>query len=153
MVSEICCPHFSVSRFSIIRLRRVFDDEASLQFADLLGEAGGFDAVAAALLEFLVENDAPIVYTCLMTLTLHLPAKLSEFITSQVATGFYNDAEEVVMDAVRCQARQESSMHLVDDDPELVEALLAGVRSPKHELNEALWTSMRVRAFQLASAS
>jgi len=119
----------------------------------LLGEAGGFDAVAAALLEFLVENDAPIGYTCLMTLTLHLPAKLSEFITSQVASGFYNDAEEVVMDAVRCQARQESSMNLVDDDPELVEALLEGVRSPKHELNEALWTSMRARAFQHASAS
>ncbi len=46
IASEICCPHFSVSRFSsIIRLRGVFDDKAGFQFADLLGQAGGFDAV------------------------------------------------------------------------------------------------------------
>jgi hypothetical protein len=34
-----------MERASIIRLRRVFDDEAGFEFADLLGEAGGLDAV------------------------------------------------------------------------------------------------------------
>jgi hypothetical protein len=43
---EICSPIFLSARFSsIIRLRRIFDDEAGFEFADLLGEAGGLDAL------------------------------------------------------------------------------------------------------------
>jgi putative addiction module CopG family antidote len=86
-----------------------------------------------------------------MTLTLHLPAKLGEYVVSQVASGCYADAEEVVRDAVRHHARWENGLEM-DDDPDLAAALLAGVRSPKQELTEQVWASIRERAAKMAVA-
>lgn len=86
-----------------------------------------------------------------MTLTLHLPDKLGEYVASQVDSGFYADAEEVVRDAVRHQAQQQLALDANDDHPALVDALLAGVRSPKRPLTDDVWNEMRSRAVKLAA--
>lgn len=70
-----------------------------------------------------------------MEITTELPTQLGEYVTSQVDSGCYANAEDVLRDAVRHHAERAASLEMDDDNPALAAALLAGVRSPKHELN------------------
>ena len=84
-----------------------------------------------------------------MTLTLNLPSKLSEYVTAQVAQGFYADEEEVIRDAVRRHAGIDLSV----DTSALEAMLLEGVRSSHEPLTDDVWASIRQRAAQLTTGA